>query len=70
MGIHTSCATPLMCHAHSRHEREIEEPEVIYEASDEDDEVEAMPPTHLLMASSDSERWVGHCGEGLFTGNV
>lgn len=45
-----------MCHTHSRHDREIEEPEVIYEASDEDSDVEPMPPTHLLMASSDSER--------------
>lgn len=60
---------PSMCHTHSRHEREIEEPEVIYEASDDDDdddEVEAMPPTHLLMASSDSER----CGGRGFMGGA
>ena len=35
--------------------RDIHEPEVIYEASDEEEEMEAGPPVHLL-AASDSER--------------
>lgn len=42
---------------HCRKNREIEEPEVIYEASDEDSDGEPMPPLHLLATGvSDSER--------------
>ena len=45
---------------HCRHERVIEEPEVIYEASDESDKEEETQrlPVHRII-ESDSERWGG-----------
>ncbi len=45
----------MMSHATCRQDRDIQEPEVIYEASDEESDNEPAPRLHLL--ASDSERY-------------
>ncbi len=59
-----SCDCHVMHHVTLyRHSRDIEEPEVVYEASDEEsDGGDPLPLLHLLATGSDSERYVR--GEG------